>query len=59
MYADAIQAMRYGVILADYANLTGQKFDELLVERSKKGTYWVHFAVRTEGNRRRVMFLQT
>ena len=57
--SDAIQAMRYGVILADYANLTGQKFDELLVERSKKGTYWVHFAVRTEGNRRRVMFLQT
>ena len=57
--SDAIQAMRYGVILADYANLTGQKFDELLVERSKKGTYWVHFAVRTEGNRRRVMILQT
>ena len=57
--SDAIQAMRYGVILADYANLTGQKFDELLVERSKKGTYWVHFAVRKEGNRRRVMFLQT
>ena len=57
--SDAIQAMRYGVILADYANLTGQKFDELLIERSKKGTYWVHFAVRAEENRRRVMFLQT
>jgi len=57
--SDAIQAMRYGVILADYADLTGQKFDELLIERSKKGSYWVHFAVRAEGNRRRVMFLQT
>ena len=57
--SDAIQAMRYGVILADYADLTGQKFDELLIERSKKGSYWVHFAVRAEGNRRKVMFLQT
>ena len=57
--SDAIQAMRYGVILADYADLTGQKFDELLIERSKKGTYWVHFAVRAEGNRMKVMFLQT
>ena len=57
--SDAIQAMRYGVILADYADLTGQKFDELLIERLKKGTYWVHFAVRPKDNRRRVMFLQT
>ena len=57
--SDAIQAMRYGVILADYANLTGQKFDELLVERSKKGSYWLHFAVRPKDNRRRVKFLQT
>ena len=57
--SDAIQAMRYGVILADYADLTGQKFDELLVERSKKGTYWLHFAVRPKENRRKVMFIQT
>jgi len=56
--SDAIQAMRYGVILADYANLTGQKFDELLVERSKKGSYWLHIAVRAEGNRRKVAFLR-
>ena len=57
--SDAIQVMRYGVILADYANLTGQKFDELLVERSKKGSYWLHFAVRPKDNRRKVMFIQT
>ena len=35
-----------------------QEFDELLIERSKKGTYWVHFAVRAEGNRMKVAFLR-
>ena len=36
-------------------------FDELLIERNRKGHYWVHFAVRPpkEGNRRKVMFIQT
>ena len=53
------QAMRYAVILLNYADDSDQEFDELLIERSKKGSYWVHFAVRAEGNRRRVMFLQT
>ena len=53
------QAMRYAVILLNYADNTMQEFDELLIERSKKGTYWVHFAVRGEGNRRKVMFLQS
>ena len=53
------QAMRYAVILLNYADNTMQEFDELLIERSKKGTYWVHFAVRAEGNRRKVMFIQT
>jgi uncharacterized protein YcbK (DUF882 family) len=53
------QAMRYAVILLNYADNTMQEFDELLIERSKKGTYWLHFAVRAEGNRRKVMFLQT
>ena len=57
--SDAIQAMRYGAILADYANLTGQKFDELLVERSKKGSYWLHIAVRPNGNRMKAHFIQT
>ena len=53
------QAMRYAVILLNYADNTMQEFDELLIERSKKGTYWLHFAVRPKENRRRVMFLQT
>ena len=53
------QALRYAVILLNYADDTDQEFDELLIERSKKGTYWVHFAVRPKDNRRRVMFLQT
>ena len=52
------QALRYAVILLNYADNTMQEFDELLIERSKKGTYWVHFAVRAEGNRRKVAFLR-
>ena len=35
-----------------------QEFDELLIERSKKGTYWVHFAVKPKENRRKVCFIQ-
>ena len=53
------QAMRYAVILLNYADDTDQEFDELLIERNKRGGYWVHFAVRPKENRRRVMFLQT
>ena len=53
------QAMRYAVILLNYADNTMQEFDELLIERSKKGTYWVHFAVRPKDNRRKVCFIQT
>ena len=36
-------------------------YDELLIERNRKGRYWVHFAVRPpkEGNRRKTMFIQT
>ena len=56
-YAD--DSDRYAVILLNYADDSDQEFDELLIERSKKGTYWVHFAVRAEGNRMKVMFLQT
>ena len=52
------QALRYAVILLNYADDSDQEFDELLIERSKKGTYWVHFAVRAEGNRRKVAFLR-
>ena len=53
------QALRYAVILLNYADDTDQEFDELLIERNKRGGYWIHFAVRPEGNRRKIMFLQT
>ena len=53
------EALRYAVILLNYADLIDEGFDELLIERSKKGTYWVHFAVRPKDNRRKVMFIQT
>ena len=53
------QALRYAVILLNYADNTDQDFDELLIERNKRGGYWVHFAVRPKENRRKVMFLQT
>jgi hypothetical protein len=52
------QAMRYAVILMDYADETKKDFDELLLERSPKGTYWLHFAVRPSGNRRKVRLIQ-
>ena len=52
------QALRYAVILMDYADETKQDYDELLVERNKSGGYWLHFAVRPKDNRRKTMFLQ-
>ena len=52
------QAMRYAVILMDYADETNQDYDELLVER-KSGRYWLHFAVRPKNNRHITNFLQT
>ena len=53
------QAMRYACVLMDIADESNWDFDEILIERSKKGTYWVHFAVRPKDNRRKVMFIQT
>ena len=53
------QALRYAVILLNYADNSDQDFDELLIERNKKGGYWVHFAVRPKDNRRKVAFIQT
>ena len=37
-----------------------EDFDELLLERSPRGTYWLHFAVRPpeQGNRRKIRFIQ-
>ena len=52
------QAMRYAVILMDYADETKQDYDELLIERNKSGGYWLHFAVKPKDNRRKTMFIQ-
>lgn len=52
------QALRYAVILMDYADETHQDFDELLIERSRAGNYWLHLAVRPKDNRRKTMFIQ-
>ena len=53
------QAMRYAVILMDYADETKQDYDEILIERNRSGGYWLHFAVRPKDNRRKTMFVQT
>ena len=54
------QALRYAVILLDISDNAREDFDELLLERSSRGNYWIHFAVRppTRGNRRKVKFIQ-
>ena len=51
------QAVRYASILLDIADDTGQDYDELFIERKKTVRYWLHFAVRPEGNRRKNGFL--
>ena len=66
------QALRYAVILLDISDerqrvgdgtsgMSREDFDELLLERSPRGTYWLHFAVRppSQENRRRIRFIQT
>ena len=53
------QLVRYAAILLDISDLNNEDFDELLLERSPKGTYWLHFAVRPTGNRRRIRLIQT
>ena len=50
------QAIRYACILLDISDESQEPFDELLIEQSAK-SIWVHFAVRTSENRRRVDFL--
>lgn len=53
------QAIRYAAILLDTADDWKQDFDELLIERNRRGRYWVHFAVRppSVGNRRKTLFI--
>jgi hypothetical protein len=51
------QALRYAVILMDYADETKQDYDELLIERNRSGGYWLHFAVRPKDNHRKMCFM--
>ncbi len=53
------QLVRYATILLDISDESKEDFDELLLERSPKGNYWLHFAVRPSGNRRKVRLIQT
>ena len=57
------QMIRYACLLLDIADEKSHKgddpncenFDELILE--KRGTtYWIHFAVRPSGNRRKILF---
>ncbi len=50
------QMIRYASILLDIADGTKQEFDELLLEQHGS-TCWLHFAVRPQGNRRKIAFL--
>ena len=53
------EAIRKAVILLDISDESGEDFDELLIERNQRGSYWIHFAVRppAQGNRRKVRFI--
>ena len=53
------QLVRYAAILLDISDERHEDFDELLLERSPRGTYWLHFAVRPTENRRRIRLIQT
>ena len=53
----AEQLIRYANILLDYADESGQDFDELLIEKNRYGAIWLHFAVRPFSNRRKVNFI--
>ena len=55
--ADMEQLIRYAAILLDYADETGEEFDELLLERNRFGAFWLHFAVKPKGNRHKVLFI--
>ena len=53
------QLVRYATILLDISDESQEDFDELLLERSPRGGYWLHFAVRPSGNRRKVRLIQS
>jgi len=52
------QALRYATILLDISDEADEPFDELLIEKNGYN-YWVHFAVRPQGNRRKILFITT
>ena len=52
------QLLRYATILLDISDESHEDFDELLLERSPRGGFWLHFAVRPSGNRRKIDFLK-
>ena len=52
------QLIRYACILLDYADEKKQDFDEILLEHGANGVIWLHFAVRAQGNRRKINFLK-
>ena len=52
------QLVRYATILLDISDESGEDFDELIFEHnSRTGNYWLHFAVRPKGNRRKIKFI--
>ena len=51
------QALRYAAILMNWADEMKYEFDEIIVEK-KFNSYWLHFAVRPQDNRRYVSILQ-
>ena len=50
------QALRYAVLLLDIADRQKKDFDEIILEKSQS-SIWLHFAVRAEGNRRKIVFM--
>ena len=54
---DMGQLIRYAAIIMDYADESHQDFDEILIEKNRYGAIWLHFAVRPNGNRRKVSFI--
>ena len=52
------QAIVYAFHLLMISRDWKEDFDELLVEHnSRTGNYWLHFAVRSKGNRRKIKFI--
>ena len=50
---DCKQAVRYAAILIEIFDEHKKDWDEIILERNRT-KFWLHFAVRKEGNRRKV-----